>query len=107
MNPVERESLNRIATHLREKFPERIAGIYAFGSRVRGDHGEWSDFDVLVVVRDRDPSVEKEIIGLLVDEEMRTGISLTPLVKDLSAYELEKLYHTPFYNNILTEGVSF
>ena len=85
----ERQALERIAACLRERFADRIAGVYAFGSRVRGDHEVWSDFDVLVVVRDRDTGTEAETIGLIVDEEVKAGVSFAPVIKDARAFELE------------------
>jgi predicted nucleotidyltransferase len=106
MYPHERQALQRIATQLREKLADRIVALYAFGSRVRGTHSAWSDFDLLVVVRDKEPQIEDEIISLIVDEEMKSGLSFTPLVKDHGAFEKEKGFHTPFYENIMREGVS-
>jgi len=105
MHTHERQVLDRIAASLREKFADRIAVLYAFGSRVRGDHDAWSDFDVLVVVRDKDPGVEAEIVGIIVDEEFKAGLSFTPVIKDARAFDLERRFHTPFYENIAREGV--
>ncbi len=105
MRAHERQALDRIAAALRERFADRITALYAFGSRVRGGHDVWSDFDVLVVVRDKDPRVEGEIVGLIVDEELRSGLSFAPVVKDAHAFDLEKGFHTPFYENITREGV--
>ena len=102
----ERYTLQRIAANLRERFSDRIAALYAFGSRVRGSHDEWSDFDVLVVIRDKNPRIESEIIGMIVDEEIKSGLSFTPVVKDARAFEMEKGFHTPFYENVTREGVS-
>lgn len=101
----EKESLQRITEKLRERFTVRIASVYAFGSRVRGDHDEWSDFDVLVVVRDKEPHIESEIIGVFVNEELESGTSFTPVIKDVRAFELEKKFHAPFYENISKGGV--
>lgn len=56
MYPHEREALKRIKASLRELFHEDIVSVYAFGSRVRGDHADWSDFDVLVVVKSKNRS---------------------------------------------------
>lgn len=105
MFAYERDTLTQIIKSLRERFPERIKEVYAFGSRVRGDHNEWSDFDVLIIVENRDPSIEDEIIGSFVDEELESGILFTPLVKDLRAFELEKSFKTPFYDNLMKEGL--
>ncbi len=105
MNAHEKESLRRIAEKLKQKLSDRIVSIHAFGSRVRGDHGQWSDFDVLVVVQNKEPLIEAEVIGIFVDEELESGTSFTPVIKDVRAFELEKKFNTPFYENIVKEGV--
>lgn len=105
MHPHERRALERIAARLKAQLAGRITGVYAFGSRVRGDHGDGSDFDLLVIVRDRDPRIEAEIVGLIVDEEIEAGLSFAPVVKDADAFELEKRLRSPFSENIAREGM--
>ena len=102
----EKKALDAITKSLREQFPERVRGVYVFGSRARGDHGEWSDFDVLIVVKDRDPLIEEAIMNRFVEEEIRSGLIFTPLIKDQKAFESEKRYHTPFYENLTREGIT-
>lgn len=97
--------LKRISSILKEKFSDKIVYIYAFGSRVRGDHNIWSDLDVLVVVKDKTPEIVAEIISLFVDEELTTGIPFSPVIKDISTFEKEKDYNTSFYKNVTKEGV--
>jgi predicted nucleotidyltransferase len=101
----EREALKCITQILRERLSDRIVHVFAFGSRVRGDYDEWSDFDVLVVVREKTPEIESEIISIIVDEETRMGLSFSPVIKDVKAFEREKSLDTPFYENIVKEGV--
>ncbi|MFN3396818.1 MAG: nucleotidyltransferase domain-containing protein [Thermodesulfovibrionales bacterium] len=101
----ERKALERIRERLRERLPERIISLYAFGSRVRGDHGEWSDLDVLVIVRNKDVEIEKEIIDIFSDEEFETGIPFAPVIKDIKVFEMEREIKTPFYQDIIKEGV--
>lgn len=105
MYAYEKEILKRLTKKLKERFSSRIVSIHAFGSRVRGNHNEWSDFDVLVVVRDRKPEIEAGIIGIFVDEEIKSGLSFTPLIKDTRSFEMERKFKTPFYENIMKEGV--
>lgn len=105
MFAYEKILLQRISDKLRREFPGRIDSVHAFGSRVRGDHDVWSDFDVLVVVKDKDPQLESAIIGIFVDEEMKAGASFSPVIKDRRAFELEKQHHTPFYDAVVREGV--
>lgn len=105
MHPYEKNLLHHISDKLRQQFSDRIVSVHAFGSRVRGDHDTWSDFDVLVVVKNKEPLLESEIIGIIVEEETRAGASFTPVVKDIKAFEMEKKYHTPFYETIIAEGI--
>jgi len=105
MFPHIKESAERVAEKLKKLFPERIIAIYAFGSRVRGNHGEWSDFDVLVLVKDKNPELVDGIIGIFADEEYEKGILFSPIIKDIAVFEGEKKYNTPFYQNIKKEGV--
>ena len=102
----EKRVLNRVTKNLRKQLPGRIVHVYAFGSRARGDHSEWSDFDVLIVVKDRDPLIEEAIISRFVEEELRSGLIFAPLIKDQKAFESEKRYNTPFYENLTREGIT-
>ena len=101
----EREGLKAVAQALRERLSDKIVSVHAFGSRVRGSHDEWSDFDLLVVVDGRTTALEQEVIGIIVEEEMKKGLSFAPVVKDIREFEMEKRFHTPFYENIVKEGV--
>ena len=102
----EKTALERISSSLKKKYPENIVSVYAFGSRVRGDHAEGSDFDILVIVKNRSITVEEAIIDAFVEEEMKSGVSFDPLIKTLSSFELEKQHHTPFFKNIEQEGIA-
>ena len=101
----EKETWRRISSSLRERFHEDIISVYAFGSRVRGDHDEWSDFDVLVVVKRKNSALEDKIVAIFVEEEMKTGIPFAVVVKDYGAFDLERKHNSPFYNNITKEGI--
>lgn len=105
MYTYEKEALTRIIHLVKERFTERIVSIYAIGSRVRGDFYEWSDFDILMVVKNKNPEIEKEIINVLVDEEIKYGLSFSVVIKDIKAFKLEQRFHTPFYEGIMKEGV--
>jgi len=99
------EQLRHITRILKNRFPKRVLSVYAFGSRIRGEYHEWSDFDVLIIVRDKTPALETEIIGIIVDEEMKMGLSFAPVIKDIEAFEMEKKHHSPFYEAIMKEGI--
>ena len=84
----------------------RIEGIYAFGSRVRGDHRGESDLDLLVVVAERGPEVVRAVVDSCVEEELRSGIPFDPVIKDSASFALERRHHSPFYENVSREGIA-
>jgi predicted nucleotidyltransferase len=100
------KALKQIIQILKREFGDRIISVYAFGSRVRKTHNKLSDYDLLIIVRDKTPEIEREIIGIIVDEEMKIGLSFSAVIKDIHAFGLEKKYHSPFYENIMKEGVA-
>ena len=61
-----------------------------------GDLREGSDADVLIVLRDRDPGIENEIMEIFVQEALENGLVFTPVIKDQKAFEQEKRLKTPF-----------
>ncbi len=50
MFAYEKEALERAVKSIRGKLFDRIVSIYIFGSRARGDYGEWSDFDLSITM---------------------------------------------------------
>jgi len=103
---VEKETLEKLVKRLLKILPDRIKLVYVFGSRVRGNHDEWSDLDILVVVKDKKPEIEKKIIDIVAEERFKTGIPFAPIIKDIKVFEEEKRLNTPFYQNLLKEGIN-
>ncbi len=102
----ERNALKEISRSLRKEFGDDIEQIVAFGSRVRGDFSDSSDFDILIIVRNRTPQKQQKIIDIIVDIEEKRGLSFSPLIKDAGAFAQERACNTPFYQNITREGIS-
>lgn len=76
---VER-ALGLFAAAVRAAYGGRVAGLYLFGSRARGDHGPFSDADVAVVL---DGTVERvpelrRLARLAHDVILETGVDVQP-----------------------------
>jgi predicted nucleotidyltransferase len=97
--------LRQLSEVLKDRFPDRIVKVAVFGSRVRATHDESSDIDVLVVVRDKTPELERSIVELFVEVELASGLPLSPVIKDQKAFEKEKDHHSPFFNAIKEEAL--
>jgi uncharacterized protein len=55
--------LERIQSHLQERFGEALVSVVLYGSRARGDSQDGSDIDLLVVLRDL-PAEWREIFTM-------------------------------------------
>ena len=82
------------------------ADVILYGSYARGEEKAKSDIDVLILLDKDEISLKDEmkIAYPLYDIEYLTGIIISPLV--LSKKDWQKKHKiTPFYENILNEGV--
>jgi len=107
MFSFEKDAIKRSTERLKEVLGDNLIAIVAFGSRVRGDFDGDSDFDILIVVKKRASDVIDEAIDVFSDEEDRTGIPFSVVVKGIDSFEKERTYNTTFYRNIKREGVVF
>jgi len=84
-----------------------LSKVIVYGSYARGDYGENSDVDIMILVKMSDDEireVKNEIYDLAFDFELSTGIDISPIIKNEDQYEywVDTL---PFYRNVRDEGV--
>ncbi|MDY6771367.1 MAG: nucleotidyltransferase domain-containing protein [Candidatus Nanohaloarchaea archaeon] len=72
------EAFDRFREQVMDRFGDRVEKLILFGSVARGDHGEDSDVDVLIVVDDK--SVKQDIVGIAFDIMLATDIYISPKV---------------------------
>ncbi|AHL23177.1 putative nucleotidyltransferase [Thermococcus nautili] len=84
---------------LKRKFGDRIASVYLFGSYARGNYGEESDIDLLVV---GDIALD-DLIDDIFEVLMKHGVVLNVIVE--KPEEFERWRDTSFHRTVLSEGV--
>jgi predicted nucleotidyltransferase len=98
MSPVEREILEGFRTSLQQKLT--VCSLALFGSRARGDAGEDSDMDVLVVVPTRTKEIEDYISDCAWEVAAPRGIVLVPVV-----FSREEWEEGPERSSLLAQSV--
>lgn len=96
------EILKEVKAKLQEILGDNLVEVILFGSYARGEASEWSDVDVLVVVK-RWPTLEElDRIGELSAEltlRYEVTFSLVPYV------EKEGMEYDPLIRNVNAEGI--
>jgi predicted nucleotidyltransferase len=98
------EVVKQISQAIHRVAPTATAILY--GSEARGDAHEDSDIDVLILLDGDHLSLEREmeITGPLNEIEWQTGILVSPMVMLRKQWE-NRPFKTPFYVNVMNEGI--
>ena len=97
-----------IVRQIKEAIKNKDANATAilYGSEARGDARADSDIDVLILVDGDKLSIarEQEYTTPLYEIEWSTGVQISPMVMLRSNWE-SRPFKTPFYINIINEGI--
>lgn len=84
----------------------KISFIYLFGSRARGDEKPYSDYDLLLIVKENFTLADKDALydGVM-DVLLATGAVLSLKIFKESEFNRLRGLGTPFIQNVLREGI--
>lgn len=98
------EIVKRIKQSVIENVPD--AKIILYGSEARGESSVDSDIDVVILL-DRLALSWKDksfLMDILYEIELESGVLIHPLIKTKTEWENQP-FKTPFYQNVVNEGV--
>lgn len=92
---------------LKTIFDSHLSKVIVYGSYARGDYQDNSDVDVMILVDLPEQEIkakENMVYDTAFEIEMRTGIDISPVIKNEAQYEywVDVL---PYYRNVREEGV--
>ena len=89
---------------IRQVVPD--ADVILYGSRARGDAGEYSDYDILILVNgDAELPLEQKIRSNVYPLELDSGAVLTLFVYSRQQWDTPLYRAMPFHKNVDREGV--
>ncbi len=103
MDPIDDEKIKYFHEALRSKLHDNIRGIYLFGSHARGDATEKSDYDFLVVVKERKEADVHAVREIEVEFLNRFDALSSSLIYDDEEWDRRK--ELPIGLNIQREGI--
>ncbi len=90
-----------------EKFGIKVEKIILFGSRARGDYKKESDWDILVVTREKlGWMLRKEFLAEILRNLIKSKIKTDILIIDKDAFEEYKKWKGFVYHHAATEGIA-
>ena len=97
--------LSDLKRHLLKNYNKPVKDIILFGSQARGDSGEYSDYDILIILdNDYSGKDENKILDLCFDIDLKYNILLD--VHLISKNELTSVRgRQPVFVNALNSGI--
>jgi uncharacterized protein len=105
LTAIELRAMGEFKTKLDQHLGRDLLSVQLFGSRARGEGGEESDLDLLIVVREANRSLCRRIVEMSLEIDLAFGTNLAPTILSEREYEQNREYLTPFYRSIEREGV--
>ncbi len=99
--------INNFVIKAKKLLGDRLKKIILYGSYARGDYNTNSDIDIMLLTDLSDDEIVKyrQILwDYVADIEIDYGIILNPLLKNVNDFN-ELVDVTPFYQNVINEGV--
>ena len=105
LTPNQSQALALIQSRLREKF--QVEAIILYGSVARGEAGDESDIDLLILTRNKLSRLERhQITGLVFEVNLENDTNFSTLVLPRSSWEAGLFSVLPIRQQIIKDGIA-
>lgn len=105
LQPNEQNAVSEFLDLLQRDHAKSVLQTVLFGSKARGDSGQWSDIDILIIVDQEDWRLSHAISDLAADVSLEHDVLIGPRVIGQKRWERMKEYPFGLYRNVMAEGV--
>ena len=101
------EEIQKFINEGKKILGDRLKKVILYGSYARGDYNKKSDVDIMILTDLSFEEIEEyrdKISDAAFEIELKTGIILSPVVKNIEKYNTRRKF-VPFYKNVEKEGV--
>ena len=95
--------VSKYSDEVRHRLKSRLKNIYLFGSRARGDAWEGSDYDIALVVNDRDRKLEDMVLNVSTFLLDQFDVLISTQIFSEQEWAIES--KLPLGRNIIKEGI--
>ena len=89
----------------KEILKDNLIKDYLFGSYAKNEQSELSDIEILIIVKDFNAMLRKDISSLSFNYSLEKDIVISPIIKDVHVWEKNKKYDMLFYREISKYGI--
>lgn len=97
---IEGKFINKIVS----LFPDQITRVILFGSRAKGVPKPGSDYDFLIVLKEKDRKIIDEIYNVVTDFLIQYGVDISLKIYNERNFQHSTSIPTPFMASILKTG---
>ena len=105
MKPKVMSIIKKFAEDSRRILKDNIVEEYLFGSYASETETPESDIDLLLIVQTYSPEIQYEISGLASDYSIDHDVFISPIVRDVKAWEKNRQYDTLFYREVMENRI--
>ena len=105
MSPQISNILENFVNDTRKLLKDNLVVEYLFGSYAKNKQNALSDIDILIIVKEFNSQIRKEISSLSSNYSLEKGVIISPIIKDIHIWRKNKKYYTLFYKEIKKYGI--
>jgi len=105
MSPQISNIIKSFANDTKRILQDNLVNEYLFGSYAKNTQNDFSDIDILIIVKQLNSQLRKEISSLSSSYSLSKNVIISPILKEEDIWEKNKKYNTLFYKEITKYGI--